>query len=129
MNIFNKVTLQSMKKSRIRTFVTIIGVVLSAAMITAVAAFAVSLQSYMINGAAAKYGNWHIEIPDADSSFLQEQAEDSRVANTIVLQNIGYAALEGGQNPAKPYLFISGWNEAGPLYSAHQAAFRQNARE
>ena len=46
MNIFNKVTLQSMKKSRTRTIVTIIGVILSAAMITAVATFAVSLQNY-----------------------------------------------------------------------------------
>ena len=55
MNIFNKVTLQSLKKNRTRTIVTVIGVVLSAAMITAVATFAVSLQSYMINGAAAKY--------------------------------------------------------------------------
>jgi len=80
-------------------------------MITAVATFAVSLQSYMINGAAAKYGDWHIEIPDADSSFVLEQAEDSRVANAVAIQNIGYATLEGGQNPDKPYLFISGWNE------------------
>lgn len=111
MNIFNKVTLQSMKRSRTRTIVTIIGVILSAAMITAVAAFAVSLQSYMISGAVAKYGGWHIEIPDADSSFVQEQTEDSRVANAVALQNIGYATLEGGQNPDKPYLFITGWNE------------------
>nr|WP_315024548.1 FtsX-like permease family protein [uncultured Aminipila sp.] len=111
MNIFNKVTLQSLKKSRTRTIVTVIGVVLSAAMITAVATFSVSLQSYLINGAAAKYGDWHIEIPDADSSFVQEQAEDSRVADVVELQNIGYATLEGGQNPDKPYLFITGWNE------------------
>lgn len=111
MNIFNKVTLQSLKKNRTRTIVTVIGVVLSAAMITAVATFAVSLQSYMINGAVAKYGDWHIEIPDATSSFVLEQAEDSRVANVVPLQNIGYSTLEGGQNPDKPYLFIAGWNE------------------
>ncbi|WP_312648212.1 ABC transporter permease [Aminipila sp.] len=111
MNIFNKFTLQSLKKSRTRTIVTVIGVVLSAAMITSVATFSVSLQSYLINGAAAKYGDWHIEIPDADSSFVQEQAEDSRVAESVDLQNIGYATLEGGQNPDKPYLFITGWNQ------------------
>ncbi len=111
MNIFNKVTLQSLKKSRTRTIVTVIGVALSAAMITAVAAFSVSLQSYLINGAAAKSGDWHIEIPDAASSFVQEQAEDSRVADAVTLQNIGYATLEGGQNPEKPYLFVTGWNE------------------
>ena len=56
MNIFNKVTLQSMKKSRTRTIVTVIGVALSTAMITAVATFGVSLLNYMANGAAQKYG-------------------------------------------------------------------------
>lgn len=111
MNILNKVTLQSLKKSRTRTIVTIIGVILSASMITAVATFAVSLQNYLINGAASKYGNWHIEIPDANSSFLLEQSNDSRVANAVALQNIGNAKLEGGKNPDKPYLFITGWNE------------------
>ena len=111
MNIFNKITLQSLKKSRTRTIVTVIGVILSAAMITAVATFIVSLQNYMINGAVVKYGSWHVEIPDADSSFVLEQAEDSRVANVSALQNIGYAPLNGGRNPDKPYLFISGWNE------------------
>ena len=112
MNIFHKVTLQSLKKSRTRTVVTVIGVALSAAMITAIATFSVSLQNYMISGAAAKTGNWHIEIPDADSAFVQVQTEDSRVANVVTLQNIGYTTLEGGQNPEKPYLFITGWNEA-----------------
>ena len=111
MNIFNKITLQGLKNSRTRTIVTVIGVILSAAMITAVATFTVSLQNYMINGAVMKYGNWHVEIPDADSSFVLGQAEDSRVANVTALQNIGYAALNGSRNPGKPYLFISGWNE------------------
>lgn len=111
MNIFNKVALQSLKKNRTRAFVTIIGVVLSTALITAVSTFAVSLQSYMINGAVAKYGDWHIEVPDADSSFVQRQTADGRVANIVSLQNIGYAALAGGLNPEKPYLFITGWNE------------------
>lgn len=111
MNIFHKITLQSLRKSRTRTIVTVIGVVLSVAMITAVATLAVSLQSYMVNGAATKYGDWHIEVPDTDSSFVQEQEEDTRVAKAVTLQDIGYATLEGGQNPEKPYLYVTGWSE------------------
>lgn len=107
MNIFNKVALQGLKKNRTRTLVTIVGVALSAALITAVATFAVSLQNYMVGGAVMKYGNWHVAFPDADSSFVQEQADDSRVANIASFENIGYGALTGGQNPDKPYLFIA----------------------
>ena len=111
MNIFNKVTLQGMKKSRTRTIVTIIGVVLSAAMITAVATFAVSLQNYMVNGATQKYGGWHVEFLNVDSSFAEERTLDNGVANAATIENVGYAALEGGQNPYKPYLFITGFSE------------------
>lgn len=111
MNIFQKVALQGLRKSRTRTFVTIIGVVLSAALITSVATFAVSLQSYMIKGAATKYGDWHVQIPDADKTFLEKQSDDSRVQNIVTLQNIGYSFLKGGQNFDKPYLFITGWGK------------------
>ncbi|OXM83382.1 ABC transporter permease [Paenibacillus rigui] len=111
MNIFNKVTLQSLKKSRTRTIVTIIGVILSAAMITGVLTFGVSLLNYMTNGAAQKYGDWHVEFVDVDSSFVQERTRDKGVANTAAFENIGYAALNGGQSPNKPYLFITGFSK------------------
>jgi len=111
MNIFNKITLKSMIKSRTRTIVTIVGVVLSAAMITAVATFGVSLLSYLANGAAQKYGDWHVEFLDVPASFVQERSHDEGVANTTAFENIGYATLDGGKNPDKPYLFIAGLND------------------
>ena len=111
MNIFNKVSLEGIKKSRTRTFVTIIGVVLSAAMITAVATFAISLQNYMVNGAIMKYGNWQVEFLDVDSSFVQEQLSNNGVADTTTFENIGYAALDEGKNPNKPYFYIAGFNK------------------
>ena len=49
MNIFNKVTLQSLKKNRTRTIVTIIGIILSAAMICAVTTFASSIYNYALD--------------------------------------------------------------------------------
>ena len=110
MNIFNKVTLQGMKKSRTRTIVTIIGVILSAAMITAVATFGVSLLNYLANGAAQKYGGWHVEFLDVDSSFVKERNHDNEVENTATFENIGYTKLDGGKNPNKPYLFIAGFS-------------------
>lgn len=111
MNIFNKVTLQSLKKSRTRTIVTIIGVVLSAAMITTVATFAVSLQNYLVNSSAVKYGSWHVEFLDVDSAFVQERSQDKGVKNTAAIENIGYAVLSDGENPDKPYLFVTCFNE------------------
>lgn len=111
MNIFNKVAIHNLKKNRTRTLVTIVGVILSAAMITAVATFALSLQTYMIKGAISKYGSWHVSFSDVNSQFLQRQSSDSRISSAVKFENIGYGLLKGGKNPDKPYVFIAGFNK------------------
>lgn len=111
MNIFNKVALQSLKKSRTRTLVTIIGVILSAALITAVATSGISLMNYLANGEAQKTGDWHVKFEDVNSSFAAEQASNEKVANTATFDNIGYAKLDGAKNSPKPYLFIAGFSQ------------------
>lgn len=132
MNIFNKVTLQSMRKSRTRTVVTIIGVILSAAMVTAVSTFAVSLQNYLVRGAIAKYGGWHVEYQGVDEAFIQEQTSDEAVESIAAMQNIGYANLAGGKNSSKPYLFITGFGpeafEAFPV-NLNSGRLPKNSRE
>ena len=107
MNIFNKVAMQGLKKNRTRTIVTIIGVILSAAMITAVTTFGVSLMNYMAEVAASKYGDWQVAYLDADSSFKKEISSDKKVEKAVSFENIGYARSEGGENPNKPYFFIA----------------------
>ena len=111
MNIFNKAALLSMKRNRTRTLVTVIGVALSAAMITAVAAFGTSLLHYLLNSSIAKYGGWHAAFLDVDSAFAGERSLDRQAAKTAVFENIGYAVLDGGESPEKPYLFIAGFSE------------------
>ena len=73
MNIFHKVALEGLKKSRTRTGATIVGVALSTALFTAVTTFAISLQSYMMNGAIVKYGGWHVAFSDVSGDFCREQ--------------------------------------------------------
>ncbi len=111
MNIFHRVALQGLRKNRTRTLVTIIGVILSSAMITAVATFGTSLLHFMINSSIAKSGNWHVELLDVDFSFVQDRAHDKEVLQTAAFEDIGYATLDGVQSPEKPYLFIAGFNE------------------
>ena len=59
MNIFNKVTIKSMKKNPVRTLVTIIGIIISTAMFTAVTTLVSSLYSFVymtqVNGMSVVY--------------------------------------------------------------------------
>ncbi|MDR2162601.1 MAG: hypothetical protein LBO70_01440, partial [Clostridiales Family XIII bacterium] len=61
MNIVSKVTLEGIKRSRTRTAVTIIGVVLCVALITSVTTFIASLQNFLMQSAIAHSGDWHVE--------------------------------------------------------------------
>ncbi len=111
MNIFHKVALQGLKKNRTRTMVTIVGVALSAALITAVSTFAVSLQTYVAKGAIEKYGGWHAAFWNVSNAFVQEQTTMKEVADSAVVKNIGYAQLKGCENSEKPYLFLAGYSQ------------------
>ncbi len=111
MNIFHKIALEGLKKNRTRTFVTIIGVILSTVMITGVTTFGVSLLDYMARGAIQKYGRWSAAFFNTDESFVQERSGDKEVTDTVTFENIGYAEPESGTNPDRPYLFIAGFQE------------------
>lgn len=111
MNVFHKVAFQGLRKSPGRTFVTILGVILSAAMITAVCTFGVSLLRYMAEGAAVEYGGWHAAFLDVPADFAQARSRDPEISQTAVLENLGVAPLEAPQNPKKPYLILCGYDQ------------------
>jgi len=113
MNIFCKIALQGLKNNRTRTFVTVIGVILSTALFTAVASFGTSLMAYMIHSEIAKGGNWHIVFSDVSPFQRKELEEDPEVTDTAMYENLGYALLEGAgaDSAEKPYLFIAGFSD------------------
>lgn len=121
MNVFHKVTLESLKKNKTRTVVTIIGIILSAAMMMAVTTLVSSLQNYMVQNTIYNNGDWHGSALNIDDSVLQyfetgkTEDEDlkeaySAIDSYVYSQQIGYAYAEGCTNEAKPYLFVLGAN-------------------
>ncbi len=112
MNVFRKVTLASLRKNRTRTVVTVIGILLSAAMFTAGIASVSSLSLYLRESAVYTDGNWHggfLDVPDGKRDSLErEDAVDS----VAWAQNIGYARLDT-KSEVKPYLFLMGMD---PLF-------------
>lgn len=106
MNIMNRITLKGLKKNKTRTIVTIIGVILSTAMITAVTSFASSLQLFLINYTTYGIGNWHIRINTRTIDEYQDIIEDNQIKKYSVVKDGGYAPLVGSKNEYKPYLYI-----------------------
>lgn len=90
MNIVSEWTLKTIKKNKSRTIVTIIGIILSAALITAVATLCVSFQQYLVKVSIEKSGNWHartVGISYADALLL---SEDKQIKSSMLQRTLGY---------------------------------------
>ena len=108
MSIFQKVTLEALKKNKTRTIVTIIGVILSASMITAVTSSIASVQRYMVDNAIYRDGDWHASILEANADVFDTLKETQKIESYVYSEEIGYAIAEGCTNEYKPYLYILG---------------------
>lgn len=107
-NVFNQVTLQSLKKNKTRTVVTIIGIILSAAMICAVTTFASSIYDYAMRISMWGDGSWHGNESDTTFSTYEDIINAKEVEKAVYLQQIGYAKAEGCVNEFKPYIYVLG---------------------
>lgn len=112
MNIINKVTLRHLKENKRRSLVTIIGVIISVAMITAVTTLGISFLDLMIRQDIAKNGEWHVQYKDVTPEQLKA-IENDNDTKTVILAKDGYAAFEQSSNVYKPYLYLQQYNKAG----------------
>ncbi|MBZ9685639.1 FtsX-like permease family protein [Clostridium estertheticum] len=113
MNIINKLTLRHMKLNKKRTLITIIGVIISAAMITAVATLRISFMDLKQRQSISDEGEWHVIYKDINNIQLQAVKNDKETKQIILSRDTGYALLKGSQNASKPYMFIGEYNKEG----------------
>lgn len=106
MNIFRKYTVRSLLKNKMRTFVTIVGIVLSVAMFTAVTEAVASLRGYLIEDVKNSFGGFYASTEEIDASTLSKLKNENEIDKTVTLGSVGYADI-GSQNPYKPYLFVA----------------------
>ena len=108
MNIFHRITRQTLLRNRTRTIVTIIGIILSTAMFTAVTTFISSIQHFMLEECIESEGDWYGSVRAAETATLEQIEDDARVSQLATAQVLGYAPLETVEYEEKPYLYVLG---------------------
>ena len=111
MNLLKKLTKRNLELNRKRTIVTIIGIILSVALITAVATLFVSFYKSLIVMEIHDEGNYHVSFLNVPVEDLKIFDENRYVEKYYVTEEIGYAKLEGSKNKEKPYLFLTGYTK------------------
>ena len=108
MKLLNKLTYKNLILNKKRSIVTIIGIILSVALITAVSSMVSSFKESMINYEKTRKGDYHISfnnVPLEDLKYFDNNNNRS-IESYYVTNGIGYAKLDGVKNKYKPYAYI-----------------------
>lgn len=106
MNILNKLSIKNLKLNKKRTISTIIGIVLSVALICAAATMATSFRETLLQGAISKRGYYHIKLSDITENDIKDIKNNRDIKDIKQIQEVGYAELKTSQNKDKPYIHL-----------------------
>ncbi len=110
MNILNHFTIRNLKLNKKRTLVTIIGILLSTALICAVAGVACSFQKSLVKHAIDRDGNYHALFFDVPNDKQKYITQNVNVKSYFSVENIGYAKVDS-KNEYKPYVHLMGFDQ------------------
>lgn len=91
MNILNELTVKSLKKNKRRTVLTIFGILLSVALITAITTFVSSMQGSLVDFVKKNSGNYHILVENVPKDKQKYLLHNEKAEKKIVIQTIGNA--------------------------------------
>lgn len=132
MNIFHRFTLASLKKNRVRTLVTIIGIMLSMALLTAVIEGANSGMQYLVRAETGRVGAFHGYWREVEADKVSELARAEDVKKTAAFYRVGHARVTEDTSRFVKYLQIEALGEGvTDLLSVRLTAGRmpENERE
>ena len=92
-NVFTRFTLRSLKANRVRTVVSVIGIALSCALITAVLTSVVSLTDALIQRTAESEGWWYAEAAGITADDLDRLQDEPVVVDWTGFAFVGTISL------------------------------------
>ena len=111
MNVLNKLTKKNLLLNKKRTVVTIIGIMLSTALVCAVAGLVTSAQQTLVNLIKNNEGDYHISFSNVPQEQQKYITQNNAVDSYYTTKELGYSKFESIQNEDKPYIYVVAMNE------------------
>lgn len=111
MNVLKKLTKKNLTLNKKRTIVTIIGIMLSTALIVCVSGLVGSFQKTLVNEAIDSNGNYHALIKDMNKEEAESLKNNRNIKDLYTMSNLGYAKIDS-KNENKPFLFIKSYDDS-----------------
>lgn len=110
MTLLNKLTIKNLKLNRKRTIVTIIGIMLSVALITAVASMYASGIKSLIKYETIIKGDFHTAFYNVPTSDIDKFINNRNIEKLNITEGLGYAKIDS-KNEDKPYAYLKGFTK------------------
>lgn len=107
MKLLNKLTLKNLRLNKVRTVVTIIGIILSAALITVVSGMALSGRQTMINGQTTWSGDYDVALDIIDNAVIETARNNRNVENAFYKERLGYARTKNADGETCNYSVLA----------------------
>ena len=104
MGILKSLTIKHLLMNKRRTLVTIIGIILSTALMLGIGLLFSSFHQAMLKDAIEECGDYNAIFNEIEGKDLKALKENVTINEIFYEQNVGYAYLEGITNEDKPYL-------------------------
>lgn len=132
MNILKKLTSKNLKLNRKRSVVTVIGIILSVALIAALSTLAVSFWQSFIVAEKNMDGDFHVVLMNPDKDIIDRAKNNAKVEDSffVSLEGIGY--LEGSKNTSKPYIQVMSGDKKsleGVYFNLVEGRYPENENE
>ena len=110
MTLLNKLTIKNLKLNKKRTIVTIIGIMLSVALITAVASMYASGIKSLIKYETIIKGDFHTAFYNVPTSDVDKFVNNRNIEKLNITEGLGYAKIDS-KNEDKPYAYLKGFTK------------------
>ena len=110
MTLLNKLTIKNLKLNKKRTIVTIIGIMLSVALITAVASMYASGIKSLIKYETLIKGDFHTAFYNVPTSDVDKFINNRNIEKLNITEGLGYAKIDS-KNEDKPYAYLKGFTK------------------
>lgn len=107
MKLLNKLTLKNLRLNKVRTIVTIVGIMLSAALITVVSGMALSGRQTMIDAQIVYGGNYDVALDIIDNSVIETARNNRNVENAFYKERLGYARTKNADGEICDYSVLA----------------------
>jgi putative ABC transport system permease protein len=99
-----------MLSNRKRTIVTVLGVIISVAMITAVSTAAETFTDFMQRIEMNYSGHWHVSYNNVNLKQIETINDKMDCNNTFLTRSIGYSLWQDSNDVSKPYIYMDSFD-------------------